>query len=199
MITLVYSSDTHMCQLSQLLVSDPNLRPLFKGQEISVRESIERFITLTQFVLFSTAKSVIFTIVFRSFALGVASFEPGDMSIEDLLHFAVDHNVSANDKKGEPGSASTTPKPGSSTAAAADKQHNGAKSSKGASAEAIHNYCRYATWFIKNCELPGDLSLKADRNGLRSVARLLLKSLFGMFAYSLVPHLTSHDSSSGCD
>ncbi|KAJ2935926.1 hypothetical protein H1R20_g1167, partial [Candolleomyces eurysporus] len=32
MITLVYLSDPHMRQLSQFLVSDPNLRPLFKSQ-----------------------------------------------------------------------------------------------------------------------------------------------------------------------
>lgn len=50
MVTLLYSSEPHARQLSQFLVSDPNLRALFDDEDIATRDVIECFITLSEYV-----------------------------------------------------------------------------------------------------------------------------------------------------
>ncbi|RXW12126.1 hypothetical protein EST38_g13729 [Candolleomyces aberdarensis] len=168
MITLVYSSNPHMRQLSQFLVSDPNIRPLFESQQIPTREMIERFITLSD-----------------ALALGIASFEPDEMSMEDLLRFEADVERPLHRKPADP-TGGTDPMAGSSGVLKAEDRldrrgkpgGNSTKSSKGSNVDSIRDYRGYAELFVKSRELPDGLSLECDRDGLRSVIRLLLKSLF---------------------
>ncbi|KAJ2929056.1 hypothetical protein H1R20_g8040, partial [Candolleomyces eurysporus] len=144
MITLVYSSDPHMRQLSQFL------------------EMIERFITLS-----------------NALALGVTSFEPDEMSLEDLLSFAADVEKGSDSKPVDPTEGDLS-KAGSS-------DHHikgvkpGANSSKPLKTSGVDSICDYrgnVKRFTKNGELSDGLSLDCDRDGLCSVIRLLLKSLF---------------------
>ncbi|RXW21093.1 hypothetical protein EST38_g4772 [Candolleomyces aberdarensis] len=171
MITLVYSSDPHMRQLSQFLVSDPNIRPLFESQQIATREMIERFITLS-----------------NALALGITSFEPDEMSLEDLLSFAADVEKESDSKPVDPTEGNVS-RAGSSGITKAENMldhqikgvkpgANSSKPSKASGVDSIRDYRGYIKRFTKNGELPDGLSLDCDRDGLRSVIRLLLKSLF---------------------